>query len=230
MKIIRSGLLSGASEAKGLTVIIDVFRAFSVSCYLMANGAQRIYPVGTVDEAFLLKKEIPGLILIGERNERKCNGFDFGNSPTHIENIDFTGKKIVHTTSSGTRGIELAKNATECITGSFVNAGAIAGYIKHQNPEVVTLVAMGYEGLRPTQEDEFCAEYIEKILIGEKFDFPEMVEKLKVGDGARLLDPANHEHSPATDFDLCLDINKFKFVMKVSYDVKGRKYFEKITI
>jgi 2-phosphosulfolactate phosphatase len=230
MEIISSGLLEGAANAKGLTVIIDVFRAFSVSCYLMDNGARRIYPVASVEEAYLLKKENPDYVLVGERKEKKCEGFDYGNSPTHIRNIHFSGKTIVHTTSSGTQGIELAKNASECITGSFVNAAAIVRYILQQKPEVVSLVAMGYEGKYSTQEDDFCAEYIENSLTGKETDFTEMVEKLKTGDGARLLDPANREHSPASDFDLCLDLNRFNFILKVCYDKQGRKYLEKITI
>ncbi|MBN1925041.1 MAG: 2-phosphosulfolactate phosphatase [Prolixibacteraceae bacterium] len=230
MEIIRLGLIAGAANARGLTVIIDVFRAFSVACYLINNGAQQIYPVGSIDEAYALKKENPEFILIGERNERKCEGFDYGNSPTHIKDVDFSGKTVVHTTSSGTQGIDLARNASECITGSFVNASAIASYIKLIKPEVVSLVAMGYEGKYSTQEDDFCADYIENCLKGKETDFQSMVETLKKGDGARLLDPANTEHSPATDFELCLNLNRFNFVLKVCYDDRGRKYLKKITI
>ena len=38
---------------------------------------------------------------------------------------------------------------------------------------------------------------------------------LRTGDGARLLDPANHEWSPSTDFELCLDPNRFDFILKI---------------
>jgi 2-phosphosulfolactate phosphatase len=224
MQIKRLQLNEGAANADGLTVIIDVFRAFTVECFLINNGATRIYPVASIEDAYKMKLENYDYILIGERHEKKCEGFDFGNSPTHIANIDFTGKTIVHTTSSGTQGIELAKNATEILTGSFVNAKAIADYIKSSNPDVVSLVAMGYEGLRPTHEDDFCAQYIENELCGKPTDFAEMVEMIRVGDGARLLDPCNHAHSPASDFDLCLDLNRFDFVLKLLKDGKGRNY------
>ncbi|MBN2263575.1 MAG: 2-phosphosulfolactate phosphatase [Prolixibacteraceae bacterium] len=227
MNIKRLQLNQGAENAEGLTVIIDVFRAFTVACYLINNGAERIYPVASIDLAYRMKHENNALLLIGERSEKKCEGFDYGNSPSHIEKIDFSGKHIVHTTSSGTQGIALAKNASEIITGSFVNASAIVKYIKQQQPAVVSLVSMGYEGLRPTQEDEFCADYIENELNGRQSNFAAMVETLRFGDGARLLDPRNNEHSPASDFDLCLQLNHFDFVLKVLTDEHGRHFIEK---
>ncbi len=223
-------LIEGSLKAKGLTVIIDVFRAFSTACYLFNNGAERIITVATVEEALKLKEKNPEYILIGEKHEKKCPGFDFGNSPTHILNHDFSGKTIVHRTSSGTQGISNAKNASEILTGSFVNAEAVARYIKNSNPEIVSLVSMGYEGLRNTQEDDFCATYIENEINSIQTDFKKMVEVLISGDGARLLDPKNHLHSPSSDFNLCLDLNRFNFILRINTDSSGYNVLEKIDI
>ena len=49
-----------------------------------------------------------------------------------------------------------------------------------------------------------------------------MKEVLRTGDGARLLDPANHSWSPAEDFDLCLDLDRFDFVIRLTEE-KGMK-------
>ena len=157
-------LVEGARKAKGLTVIIDVFRAFSTACYIINNGAEKIIPVSEVSEAFQMKKNNPEFILVGEESEKKIPGFDFGNSPSHILNIDFYGKTIVQRTSSGTLGIVSTINADELITGSFVNAGAIIRYIHEQKPDNVSLVCMGYAALRPIEEDTLCAEYIADTL------------------------------------------------------------------
>lgn len=208
-------LTEGAKKARGTTIVIDVFRAFSTACYLMAAGAERIIPVEQVEEALRLKEQIPGAILLGERSEKKVEGFDFGNSPTHLLSHDFSGKTIVMTTSSGTKGLMNAIYADEILSGSFVNAGAIINYLKNKKPENVSLVCMGYEGHTPTQEDTFLAEYIRDKIEGRIPDFDHMKETLRTGDGARLLDPANNEWSPATDFDLCLDLDRFDFVLKL---------------
>jgi 2-phosphosulfolactate phosphatase len=154
--------------------------------------------------------------LLGERKEQKVPGFDFGNSPTHIQHQDLKGKTIIMTTSSGTKGLMNAKSADEILSGSFVNAGAIIQYLKSKNPEFISLVCMGYEGERPTQEDTFLAEYLRDKLLGNSVDFYLMKQILRTGDGARLLNPANHEWSPSTDFELCLDLDRFDFVLKLT--------------
>jgi 2-phosphosulfolactate phosphatase len=230
MKIEKLKLVEGAVSAEGVTIIIDVFRAFSVSCYLISKGVERIYTVGSIEEAFELKNLHPDAVLVGERHEKKCEGFDFGNSPTHLLAANLEGKTVIHTTSSGTMGISLAVNADEIITGSFVNAKAIATYLLKINPLKVSLVSMGYEGKRLTQEDDFCADYIQNLIENKETNFTEMVEILRIGDGARLLDPKNHAHSPATDFELCLQKDIFNFVLKVKKDENGVNFLERIDV
>ena len=49
-------LLEGADQAQGLAVVIDVFRAFSLECYLFSRGVQKIYAVGREETAWELKR------------------------------------------------------------------------------------------------------------------------------------------------------------------------------
>jgi len=223
-------LLEGAKEATGLTVIIDVFRAFSVECYLMQNGARLLLPVGDKDEAYALKKEMPQCILIGERGGVKLPGFDFGNSPAEVEKVDFTGKTVVHTTSAGTQGIVNAKNAREILTGSLVNARAIAQYIKNSGARDVSLVCMGLDGKKPTDEDTLCARYIQALLKGESIDLKTEIEKLKLTDGRKFFDPALQHIFPERDFYLSVDADRFNFVLKVIKTPDGRDCIEKIDV
>ena len=208
-------LLEGAKEAEGLTVIIDVFRAFSTSCYAFEAGATKIFPIGDIQFAYHLKTQNPDLVLMGERNEQKPQGFDFGNSPSHLLKENLAGKTIAHTTSSGTQGIANATKADEIITGSFVNANAIIQYIRHKNPKTVSLVCMGYACEYPTDEDTLCAEYIKNELEEQPNDFIKMKEVIRSGSGARFFETEKQEWAPQTDFELCLDLNRFNFVLKV---------------
>ena len=229
MKVEILQLLEGAQKAGGLTVIIDVFRAFSTACYAVGNGVQKIFPVGDIEIAYQLKRENPDFILVGERYERKPEGFDFGNSPSQLLNSDLKGKTMVHTTSSGTQGIANATGADEILTGSFVNAQAIINYIRKKNPEKVSLVCMGYSCLYPTDEDTLLAVYIKNELEGKPSDFQAMVEQIRKGDGARFFAPEKQEWAPAEDFDLCLSLNRFNFVLKVEQE-NGLNYLSKIDV
>jgi len=222
-------LLDGARKAQGLTVIIDVFRAFSTACYAYGSNIQRIYPVGDLEKAYQLKQQNPEYILVGERNEQKPEGFDYGNSPSQLMTGNLSGKTMVHTTSSGTQGIANAMHADEILTGSFVNAQAIIDYIRKQNPARVSLVCMGYSCQYPTDEDTLLAVYIKNELDRIPNDFQAMVEQIRKGDGARFFAPEKQDWAPVADFDLCLSLNRFNFVLKVEQE-NELNYLRKIDV
>jgi len=223
-------LIEGAKEAIGLTVIIDVFRAFTTACYVFDNGAEKIYPVGDIDLAYRLKKENPDFFLLGERGGIIQPGFDFGNSPTNIEHVDFTGKTVIHTTSAGTQGIVNAKNADEIITGSFVNASAVVRYIRVKNPAQVSLVAMGTGGVKPSDEDTFFAEYLKNELENESNDFSKIVDHLKNYDSAKKFFDPETEWAPERDFELCMSLNRFDFILKAESEKNGLVVLKKILV
>ncbi len=218
MRIERYSLISGARSARGLAVIIDVLRAFTTAAYIMANGAERIIPVASLEEAFELKRLHPEWVLMGERDGRKVEGFDFGNSPYEVRDVDFTGRTVIQTTSAGTQGVVNAREAEEVVLGSFVTAGAIVKHIQRVQPEVVSLVAMGSRGIEPAEEDELCAEYIEECLKGGTPDFKEIKERIRDSpSGAKFFDPSYPEFREE-DFHLALELDRFDFILKTIRD------------
>ncbi|MCQ2398443.1 MAG: 2-phosphosulfolactate phosphatase [Sphaerochaetaceae bacterium] len=214
------GQLEGAKHAEGLTVIIDVFRAFTVECFLTSLGVKEILPVGEVSECLSLKKEHPDWYLVGERHGIKLEGFDVGNSPSQIvTGPDLSGRTVVHSTSAGVQGIVLARNATEVITGSFVNAAAVARYIKKQNPEIVSLVGMGLNGTEETAEDVLCCRYIKALVEGENPNLHRELADLRNTSGAKFFDRSKTASFPEPDFFMCLVPDIFNFVLKVDTSV-----------
>ncbi len=217
MEIRISEFTEGARKAEGLTVIIDVFRAFSVACYAFDSGIRRLIDVKEADDAFRLRSQLNNdTILVGERDEKIIPGFDAGNSPTELLLMDIMGKTMIHTTTAGTNGILNASGASEIISGSLVNASAVARYIKKVNPDVVSLVAMGYRAERSTEEDILCARYIHDLINGFKPDIREEIKALRHSSGSRFFDAGNIKHSPPSDFFLCTDINRFDFILKAT--------------
>ncbi len=221
-------LLEGARQARGLTVVIDVLRAFSLECYLFHRGAAEIRPVGTLEEAFAWRDRDPDVLLVGERGGAKCEGFDFGNSPSAIPAEAAKGRRIIHTTSAGTQGLTLAIHAEERITGSLVNAAAVAAYIRAKQPETVSLVCMGNAGVREAPEDLLCAEYIRSLVLDRPL--PELdarLEGLRWRGGAHFFCPDTQEIFPEPDFWLCTKLDLFPFVLRAAWDELGM-YMEKV--
>lgn len=225
-------LIEGAKQAKGLTVIIDVFRAFTVETYLMKNNAAKIIPVSGVDFAFEYKKAHPDAVLCGERKGIMVEGFDYGNSPSQIEHVDFTGKTVIHTTSAGTQGIANAVDADEIIGGNLVAAKAIATYIRQKNPETVSLVCMGLAGGRMTDEDELAGEYIKSLIEGNPLpDLAQRIEKIKYTDGAKFFEEKRQSVFPERDFHLCTAVDSCDFVLRLTKDPEtGLNCMEKVQV
>jgi len=206
-------LLEGAKKARGAAVVIDVFRAFSVECYLYHNNVKEVIPVADMDIMYGLKERYPEYILMGERGGKTLPGCDYGNSPTEIENVDFTGKTVVHTTSAGTQGLDNALHADIVLTGALVNSKAIARFLMKNGFREVSLIPMGLAATAEAAEDTLCASYIERLLKGEDPDISADIEKLKDTTGRRFFDP-NQEFLPERDFELCTRLNVFDFVLK----------------
>ena len=221
MKVEILEFIEGAGRAQGVAVIIDVFRAFSVGCYAFDSGAAGIIATAGVDDAFQLRSKYSNSVLVGERDEKKIPGFDFGNSPTEIIQADLHGKIVIHTTTAGTQGLINARGAELVLTGSFVNAGAIVKYIKVLNPSLVSLVAMGYRATISAEEDLLCAEYIKDGLLDRNIVSEQNISALMNTTGKRFFNPDNMNFSPPSDFFLCTVKDRFNFILRAEMRTDG---------
>lgn len=223
-------MIEGAKQATGITVVIDVFRAFSVEAYCLYMGAEKIIPVGDVETAYKLKEENPDMILAGERHGKILPGFDCGNSPSEIVKLDLKGKTVIHTTSAGTQGIVNSFGAKEIIGGSLLCANAIAEYIKKSDEKDVSLVCMGLEAISETEEDNLCAEYIKSILCGYEIDMEKEIENVRKTSGAKFFDKAQNDVFPEKDFHMCVEVDKFDFIVKLEKCENGLSYMKKVNV
>jgi 2-phosphosulfolactate phosphatase len=207
--------VAGAREARGIAVVVDVFRAFSVAAYAFEAGAARVLPVAEIEDAKALAARFPGAVLAGERHARKLPGFDIGNSPTEVSNADLRGKVLVHTTHAGTQGLVNATSADEVLTGAFVNISAVLRYIVSRAPAQVSLVRMGHEARERCAEDDLYAECLRLMLSGERAPLGEVRDRLREAPAAaKFFDPAC-DWAPRDDFEYCTDVDRFDFVLRV---------------
>lgn len=207
--------VAGARAARGLVVVIDVFRAFTVACHAVDAGAARIHPLTDPQRALALRAEHPDWLAIGERHGRKLSGFDFGNSPSEIRAADLRGRTLLHTTHAGTEGLMNARLADELLTGSLVNAAAICRYIECRQPALVSLVRMGQEARERCEEDDLCASLIAARLAGDSLDGAALATGLRHSPSARrFLDP-QADWAPEADLGYCTEVDRFDFVLRL---------------
>ncbi len=212
-----------ASQARGVAIVIDVMRAFSVAAYAFASGVQRMLLVRTVEEAHTLRSHVPHALLVGEVDGRLIPGFDFNNSPSLIAATNVRGRTLIQRTGAGTQGAVNAINASHILLSSLTNAQATAVYAR-----TLAASSAGIITLLPTatsekdlyrNEDDVCADYIEALL-REPLKAPsvlaEGINYLHAIDRFQRFEPDSFDF-PTSDIPMILAADCFDFVMVGSH-------------
>ncbi|MCW5910025.1 MAG: 2-phosphosulfolactate phosphatase [Cyclobacteriaceae bacterium] len=141
-------------------VVVDILRATSCMVTAFAHGAERIVPFASQEECLQMKTR--GYITSGERDGKKVEGFDKGNSPFEYMGFEVAGKKIAFTTTNGTQAIEKSKSAREIIIGSFLNLSSITKYLlfSHNN---ILVVCAGWKGKVNLEDTLFAGALVERL-------------------------------------------------------------------
>jgi 2-phosphosulfolactate phosphatase len=211
MKITHADL-NTCGTATDTAVVIDVIRAFTTAAFAFAAGVRDIIPVGGVEEALALRDRFPGSLAMGEVGGLPPAGFDYGNSPSALIDLDLSGRRLIQRTGAGTQGMVRSLNADTIVAGSFVCAGAVVDYLKRRAPAEVTLVSTD-----PAGEDLACATYIEALLRGETPDPAPLLKQVYALGQGRLDQATNVTEAQlaqfAADLDCCVQLDRFDFVM-----------------
>jgi len=213
MKITLLRGLEEAARARGIVIVIDVFRAFTVACHAFAGGASGYLLAPTSAVAARLATHHPDALLVGKPEVGASLRYHIPNSPTRLLEQRLAGRTIVHRTGAGVPGVLAAEEADEILTGAVVNAGAIVRCLQQGAPEHVSLLIMGHEGSGADLEDELCARLIQARLAGEPFDLAPWRARLRASAGHYFLTEAQQEY-PREDFDRCLALDRFDFILR----------------
>jgi 2-phosphosulfolactate phosphatase len=207
--------LDDCHTAKGIVVIIDVLRAFSTAAYAFSRGAKQIMLVSSVEEALILRSQVPNSRAMGEVGGLPPEGFDFGNSPTHIRTEELSGVTLIQRTGAGTQGAVRSQNADVMIACSFVVADSTVRFINRHGAAEVTFVITG-KTFSGGDEDLACAEYLEELMKGKQPDTKPFIQRVfHSRDALQHLDPAQTGF-PLSDLDYCTKVDKFDFAMPIT--------------
>ena len=143
-------LLATQNLSRTSCVVFDILRATSVFVTALANGADAVRPVTEIAEALAARRHEPELLLAGERQGLRLRAsdtggvdFDFGNSPREFTSEAVRGRRIVSTTTNGTRALRACTGGRQTFAGSFLNLVATAKHFGQLAPERVLLVCAG---------------------------------------------------------------------------------------
>ena len=215
MEIRRLSLLEGAQEARGIAVIIDVFRAFSCEPVLHALGAERVLLEADVEKCLARRGQA---VLLGELDGSPIDGFDLPNSPHFILRKGagfFRGRPAVHRSTAGVCGALAAMaQSDEVMLASFMTARATAAYVQSRRPRCVSIVAMGDHRREEVPEDLRCADYIDSLLSGRPYDHLAAIEEILGHESAQKFLRGDQPQYPREDPTLCLQRDLFDFALR----------------
>ena len=144
-----------------VVVVVDIFRATTTMCMAFSNGASAIIPVADIERARQYKAE--GFLVGAERNTRKVDFADFGNSPFEYTQEKVSGREVVFTTTNGTRAIEAAKGCKQLFTGAFSNIDSLADACLQAGDRVVILCS-GWTNKVNIEDTLFAGALAEQLI------------------------------------------------------------------
>jgi 2-phosphosulfolactate phosphatase len=234
LHIERYSLLAGARQARGVAVVVDVYRAFTTAALMFHLGAREIVLLAEPEDVLRLKRD-EGCLAVGEVDGRMVAGFDLGNSPSAVVAAGrdtFARRRVAERTSAGVTGAVAAAGSADCVVlGSYVTAAAIARYVRGLSPapQVVSLVAMGKAGLEPTPEDEGCADYLAHLLTGQPYDAVATLQRIVDEEATQKFLRGKQAHYPQEDPLYCLQRDLFDFVL-VATSEEGRLVARRVDV
>ncbi|KUO62882.1 2-phosphosulfolactate phosphatase [bacterium BRH_c32] len=217
------------------TVIIDVLRATTVINTALYNGAKEIIPVSSVDFAVKVSGSVFGgvTLLCGERNTKKIEGFDLGNSPFEYSPEVVINKSIVLFTTNGSKAIVKAKYSENVVTCCFNNLDATKNYLLDSNKDI-EVVCSGNNG-HFSLEDLVCAGklvtgiavLIDDVVLSDSATVSMAVAKSYGKNLKKLLQTTEHgkvlkENGYEADLDYCSKLNSVPIVTQFSSGVIKR--------
>jgi 2-phosphosulfolactate phosphatase len=148
-------------------VVIDVIRATSTIVQALSAGARAVYPTLSSEEAIRLANSLgrEDTLLCGERRGFMIDGFDLGNSPAEFTPDSVSGRRVVLTTTNGTRAFRAAEAADRVIVAALMNLSAAADALL--GSDRVAFICAGKEG-HLSLDDAVCAGLIIGSLTGRE--------------------------------------------------------------
>lgn len=154
-----------AALEKRQLVVVDVLRSCTTLAVALRNGAAKVIPVATVEEATRIASTLDPKqrLLCGERDGSKVSGFDLGNSPREYDRPRVEGKTLVFASTNASPLMAGLLVGREQRLLAYVNVGAVSEAVRADGADLA-IVCAGRSG-RASLEDTACAGALVRRLV-----------------------------------------------------------------
>jgi len=150
-----------------VVVVIDVLRASSTIITALMNHAKGVIPVEDMGEASRISQSVDSdnLLLCGEKDGIKIEGYDLGNSPFEYTEEVVKGKTLIFNTTNGTKAIKKAVGSSDLFVGSFLNLSTIVHTLNSEDKDIV-LICAGWRGRMAIEDLLFAGNIVYNLTNG----------------------------------------------------------------
>lgn len=147
--------------AGATSVVIDVLLATTTLVTAFDNGARRVFPTESLEEAgeVLDRLDASSVLRGGEQDAERIEGYELGPYPGEYPPETVADKDVIFVTTNGTRAIADAAPSEEVLIGCLRNAPAVAHCLESSGVDSIYLICAG-AGRRFTLEDFLGASTI----------------------------------------------------------------------
>ena len=158
--------------------VVDVLRATTTIATALRSGAAGVIPVGDPADAIALSQRLgrDRVLLCGEQEAERIEGFDLDNSPASFAPEAVAGRTLIMTTTNGTRALRAVSGAASVRAAGLVNRTAVADALAHEDGDV--LIVCAGEGGGFALEDAIGAGALVDALLTS-------ISDVELRDGAR---------------------------------------------
>ena len=207
---------SSLMSSSGPIVMIDALR-MSATVIAAIHLGMEVIPVASSKAALALKSN--KVLTAGERNGRKIDGLDLGNSPSELLQEKKTGfSYLALTTTNGVPTLfAVADHSAAVLIGSPLNLGALAEWIMDRSSGSLSFLLAGQKGDK-NQEDAMTASLLlARLGVPIPKALPPPVPPAKLKDVFMETEAAQHLISLGYSKDvlLCSSIDRFSIVPRL---------------
>ena len=151
-------------------LVIDILRATTTMVTALANGARAILSAETADEAMRMAQNLKSddLLLAGERNLERIDGFTLGISPLEMTSEVVAGKQLIMMTTNGSVALAAVGLGNPVLIAAALNFTAVAQAANEafEDAGEIVIVCAGREGMFALEDAYAAGRFVQSLITG----------------------------------------------------------------